>query len=109
MVGDKQERLLPVFVGRGNYCFYCIVSDLMKAIGEDDEIAAQEVLIVKEDIQRITDAFLTRQSERIGVQDGGHLALVRLEMELLDKLRQIYTLAKRVAKDFVPQEVAEKA
>jgi phosphate:Na+ symporter len=82
--------------------------DLVKAIREGDEIAAQEVLIVKVDIQRIVDEFLSRQSERIGVRSESHLDLVRLEMELLDKFRQIYTLAKRVAKDFVPQEVAEK-
>jgi hypothetical protein len=30
-------------------------------------------------------------------------------MEMLDNLRQIYTLAKRVAKEFVPDEVADKA
>ncbi|MCW8963612.1 MAG: Na/Pi cotransporter family protein [Gammaproteobacteria bacterium] len=83
--------------------------DLMKAIREDDEIAAQDVLIVKEEISRIANDFLSHQSERIGVQTESHLDLVRLEMELLDKLRQIYTLAKRIAKDFVPTEVAENA
>jgi len=50
-----------------------------------------------------------RQSERIGIQDSGHLDLVRFEMEFLDKLRGIYTLAKRIARDFVPDEVASKA
>jgi len=30
-------------------------------------------------------------------------------MELLDKQRGIYTLAKRIARDFVPDEVASKA
>jgi phosphate:Na+ symporter len=83
--------------------------NLVKAIREGDEIAAQEVLIVKADIQRIVDEFLSRQSERLGMQAESRLELVRLEMELLDKFRQIYTLAKRVAKDFVPDEVAEKA
>ena len=42
-------------------------------------------------------------------REAGGLELIRLQMELLDKLRQIYTLAKRVAKDFVPQEIAAKA
>jgi hypothetical protein len=32
-----------------------------------------------------------------------------MELELLDNLRRIYTLAKRVARDFVPEEVASKA
>jgi len=85
------------------------LDDLVKAIREGDERAAEDVLIVKEEISRIATDFLAHQSERIGVQTESHLDLVRLEMEMLDKLRQIYTLAKRVAKDFVPPEVAEKA
>jgi len=85
------------------------LNNLIKSIRESDELAAQEVLIAKDDVSRIANDFLIHQSERISVQTESHLDLVRLEMELLDKLRQIYTLAKRVAKSFVPQEVAEKA
>jgi phosphate:Na+ symporter len=85
------------------------IERVIQAVREEDETAAEEVITVKDEIRRIADEFLMRQSERIGIQDGGHLNLVRLEMELLDKLRGIYTLAKRIAKDFVPDEVASKA
>ncbi len=85
------------------------VDDVVRAVREDDEQAAENVIVAKEEIRRISEDFLRRQAERIGVQESGHLDLVRLEMELLDKLRSIYTLAKRVAKDFVPDEVASKA
>jgi len=85
------------------------IDRVIQAVREEDETAAEEVITVKDEIRRIADEFLMRQSERIGIQDGGHLNLVRLEMELLDKLRGIYTLAKRIAKDFVPDEVASKA
>jgi len=85
------------------------IDQVIQAVREDDETAAEEVITIKDEVRRIADEFLMRQSERIGVQDSGHLNLVRLEMELLDKLRGIYTLAKRVAKDFVPSEVANKA
>ncbi|MEA3291173.1 MAG: Na/Pi symporter [Pseudomonadota bacterium] len=85
------------------------VDQTVEAVREDDEKAAEEVILVKDEIRRISDEFLLRQSERIGIQESGRLDLVRLEMELLDKLRSIYTLAKRVAKDFVPDEVVDKA
>jgi phosphate:Na+ symporter len=85
------------------------VDQVIQAVREEDETAAEEVITVKDEVRRIADEFLMRQSERIGIQDSGHLNLVRLEMEFLDKLRGIYTLAKRVAKDFVPGEVASKA
>jgi phosphate:Na+ symporter len=85
------------------------VNQVILAVRNEDEKAAEEVITIKDEVRRIADEFLMRQSERIGVQDSGHLDLVRLEMELLDKLRGIYTLAKRIAKDFVPDEVASKA
>ena len=67
-----------------------------------------KLILEKDEIRRIADDFLTRQSESMGTQEIANLDLVRLQMELLSSLRQIYTLAKRVAKDFVPQEVAAK-
>ena len=85
------------------------VEQVIRAVREEDETAAAEVITVKDEIRRIADEFLMRQSERIGIQDAGHLNLVRLEMELLNKLRSIYTLAKRIAKDFVPDEMVSKA
>ena len=85
------------------------VDQIIQAVREDDETAAEEVITLKGDIHQIADDFLVRQSERLGIKDAEHLNLVRLEMELLNKLRNIYTLTKRIAKDFVPNEVASKA
>ena len=85
------------------------VEQVIKAVREEDETAAEEVITLKGEVHRIAEEFLVRQSERIGVEDSGHLDLVRLEMEFLDKLRGIYILAKRITKDFVPDEVASKA
>ncbi len=85
------------------------IDQVIQAVREDDETAAEEVITLKGEVQRIAQEFLVLQASRIAVKEGGHLNLVRLEMELLDKLRSIYTLAKRIAKDFVPDEVASKA
>ena len=85
------------------------VDQVIQAVREDDETAAEEVITLKDEVHRIAGEFLVRQSERLGIKDGGHLNLVRLEMEFLDNLRSIYNLTKRIAKDFVPDEVASKA
>ena len=74
-----------------------------------DETAAAGVLALKDEIRRLADEALRRQSERIAVPEPRHLKLVQLEMELLENLRRIYTLAKRVARDFVPEKVADNA
>ncbi|MEN8214465.1 MAG: Na/Pi cotransporter family protein [Pseudomonadota bacterium] len=85
------------------------IDDAVTAVRERDEKAAEEVIAAKDDVRDLADEFLSRQSERIGKQQGTRLSLVRMEMELLDRLRGIYTLTKRIAKDFVPQEVGVNA
>jgi len=85
------------------------VSGAIRSICEKDETAAAGVIALKDDIRRLADEVLKRQSERIAVSEPQHLKLVQLEMELLENLRRIYTLAKRVAKDFVPEKIAGNA
>lgn len=85
------------------------IDDTVTAVRDEDEKAAENVLAAKDDVRLLADQFLLRQSERIGKQQGTRLNLVRMEMELLDKLRSIYTLTKRIARDFVPEEVGVKA
>jgi Na+/phosphate symporter len=85
------------------------IDDVIIAVREEDQQAAERVIAAKDDVRDIAERFLQRQSERIGRQQGARLGLVRLEMELLDKLRGVYTLTKRIAKDFVPLEVGIRA
>jgi len=85
------------------------VSGVIKSICEKDETAAAAVLAQKDEIRRLADEALKLQSERIAVSEPQHLKLIQLEMELLENLRRIYTLAKRVARDFVPEKVAGHA
>ena len=82
---------------------------LVSAIKNDDENAAAEVITIKEHIRHAVDEILKNQASRISVQTSKDLLLVRLELELVDKLRRIYTLTKRVAREFIPEELAHKA
>jgi phosphate:Na+ symporter len=81
---------------------------LVRAIKNDDENAAAEVIAVKEHIRHAVDEILKNQASRISVETNKDLLLVRLELELVDKLRRIYTLTKRVAREFIPEELAHK-
>jgi phosphate:Na+ symporter len=85
------------------------VENVIRSIRDSDQQAAENVIAAKDDVRRLADHALAFQSERIGVTDARNLELIRLEFEILDNLRRIYTLAKRIAKDFVPETVAEKA
>jgi phosphate:Na+ symporter len=85
------------------------IAGVITAVRDNDETAAAGVIALKEDIRRMAEEALQRQTQRIAVKEAGHIELMQLEMELLDNLRRIYTLAKRIAKDFVPEEVAGNA
>jgi phosphate:Na+ symporter len=82
---------------------------LVEAIKNNDETAAAEVIAVKEQVRHAVDDILKNQASRIGIQTSKHLLLVRLELELVDHLRRIYTLTKRIAREFIPAELAFKA
>jgi phosphate:Na+ symporter len=102
---ETTRLLLREFAGQ----VILAVNGVIKSICENDETAAAAVMAQKDEIRRLADEALRRQSERIAVQEPQHLKLVQLEMELLEHLRRIYTLAKRVAREFVPEEVASNA
>ncbi|UCB56139.1 MAG: Na/Pi cotransporter family protein [Thiotrichales bacterium] len=82
---------------------------LVEAIKNDDENAAAEVITVKEQIRHQVDDILKNQAGRIGIESSKQLLLVRLELEMVDQIRRIYTLTKRIAKDFIPEELAMKS
>jgi len=82
---------------------------LVEAIKNNDENAAADVILVREHVRHSVDQILKNQAGRIGIQTSKQLLLVRLELEMVDQLRRIYTLTKRIARDFIPEELAVKA
>jgi phosphate:Na+ symporter len=104
---QESEEIRDLFVG-----FSKMVAEafdkLVEAIKNNDESAAADVISSKEQIQHIVDDILKNQASRISVQTSKHLLLVRLELEMVDQLRRIYTLTKRIAKEFIPDELAIK-
>jgi len=104
---QESDEILDLFVGFSKMVTTAF-DKLVTAIKNNDESAAAEVITSKEQIQHIVDDILKNQARRIGVQTSKHLLLVRLELEMVDQLRRIYTLTKRIAKEFIPDELAVK-
>ncbi|MEN8176332.1 MAG: PhoU domain-containing protein, partial [Pseudomonadota bacterium] len=78
------------------------------AVRDNDVQAAESVLAMKERIRRLTDDLLARKAERLGRSEPEFLAAARIEMSFVDKLRHLYTLSKRIAKEVLPETVAAK-
>ena len=78
------------------------------AVRDNDQHAAESVLMLKDKVREQTDRLLARKAERLTAQDPDYIEMVRLQMAFVDQLRRIYTLSKRIAKVALPQVLAQK-
>ena len=80
----------------------------VRAIRDNDQRAAESVMMMKDDIREQSERLLARKATRLKVDDPDYLDRVRLEMSFVDHLRHIYTLAKRIAKVALPPALAQR-
>jgi len=69
-----------------------------------DIAAAKSIFNMKDSIREQSEALLQRKAQRLNISEPEYLELVRLEMSFIDKMRRIYTLAKRIAKITLPEQ-----
>jgi phosphate:Na+ symporter len=74
----------------------------VQALRDNDQRAAEEVLMLKDKIRDQASDLLARKAARLTAEDPEYLVLVRLQMAFVDQMRRIYTLTKRIAKDVLP-------
>ena len=74
------------------------VEKATEAIASDDPVIAQEVIDAKPEINRLTDDAEAHLSSRLTAAAPNRLAVFRLETELVEALKRIYYVAKRVAR-----------
>jgi len=81
----------------------------VQAIRDNDQRAAESVMIMKDTIRDQSERLLERKATRlVAADDPDYLTLVRMQMSFVDQMRRIYTLAKRIAKVVLPPGIAEK-
>ena len=80
----------------------------VQAIRDNDQRAAESLMMMKDQIRDQSDRLLARKAERLTAEDPDYLALVRLQMSFVDHMRRIYTLAKRIAKVVLPPVLAQR-
>jgi len=78
------------------------------AIAELDESKALEVIQLKPTINGLIDDALEYQQERVAPTEPQLIALFRLEDEVIDALKRIYSLSKRLANLLLPEAVAAR-
>ena len=81
----------------------------VRAVGEEDQRAAQDVIVMKDEIRDLADRLFERHARRLRSDDPKYLDRVRLLLTLIEQLRHIYTLAKRIARTQLPVAIAREA
>jgi phosphate:Na+ symporter len=102
--GDEtREMLLEIYNSVINAVEFAV-----QAIRDDDQQAAESVIMMKDSIREQSDRLLERKAVRLNADDPDYISLVRLEMSFVDQMRRIYTLAKRIAKVALPPVLAQR-
>ena len=84
------------------------VEAAVKAIRDNDQRAAETVLMMKDSVRVQSESLLARKAQHLTGDDQDYLALVRLEMSFVDQMRRMYTLSKRIAKVALPPVLANQ-
>ncbi len=78
----------------------------VQALRDNDQRAAESVLMLKAQVREQSERLLSRKAERLATDDPDYLTLIRLQMSFVDQMRRIYTLAKRITKDILPPAIS---
>ncbi len=76
-----------------------------KAVVENDQRAAQDVLVRRDEFLRLSEQVMRGQAQRLALDDTDRLARHHLQTDLLDKLRRLYMLAEQLASRVLPRSV----
>jgi len=77
----------------------------LQALVEGNERAAQTVVASREMILELTSAVYKQQAARLAQDDPDRLYKHRVQLEILDKLRRIYSVAEHMAISVLPRSV----
>ncbi len=76
----------------------------MQAATQKSEEAAQVVIDMKGEINRLADSAAIHQARRLVAEEPNRLPAYTVEMDILQNLKRIYYFAKRMARLVVPSE-----
>ena len=103
---QELEQTKELLVHLNNKLFKKIES-LEAKVNSEDQIAAEEVLMMKVEINRLLKQALELQTQSLAGVSSERIEVIRLEMTALECMKRIYTFLKRISREFVPQEIRD--
>lgn len=84
------------------------MENAIHSITQIDEKLAEKVVQSKEQLQLTVQKIYQYQAQHIGTISAKRLALLRMEMELSERLQRLHAVARRIAREALPANVAIK-
>ena len=79
------------------------VDAAVQAVSQRNEIAAQTVVGMKDEITRIADSAAAHEARRLVAEEPNRIPAYTLEVDIIEKQKRIYYFAKRMAKTVMPE------
>jgi phosphate:Na+ symporter len=85
------------------------LANAVTSILDEDENAAQAVVASKHDIDEVIDRLSGLQAARIAAETPEGISGLRMEMQIIEILRNIYRLSSRIARQSLPRSVTSES
>ncbi len=77
----------------------------IRAVVDNDELSAQSVIHLKPEMNKLIEKVMEIQSERVILSNNIALKVTRLENEIIDDMKRVYSLSKRIARLRFPSRI----
>jgi phosphate:Na+ symporter len=84
------------------------VSLAVQAVRDNDQPAAQAVLNLQDQVREQSEAVLAEEAAQLRADRPDALGVVRIQTTFVDKMRHVYTLARRIARETLPPVLAAR-
>jgi phosphate:Na+ symporter len=85
------------------------VDNAVQAVSQRNELAAQSVISMKNEIARLADSAAVHEARRLVAEEPNRIPAYTIEMDIIEKQKRIYYFAKRMAKTVMPETVKQEA
>jgi phosphate:Na+ symporter len=85
------------------------LADAMLAATERSKEAAQRVVDMKREINRLASSAALHEARRLVAKEPNRLPAYAVEMDILENLKRIYYFCKRIAREVIPPESMKTA
>ena len=95
-------------LGQASESVHLAVMAAFQSVVDEDQRAAQEVLVQRDEFWRLSERVMRRQAERLALDDADRLLKHRLQTDMVDKLRRIYSISEHLSSTVLPVKVVAK-